>query len=93
MKKIVLTTVFLFFLANSFAQNFKYAFVSDTHVGATTGEEDLRRTVADINQQKDLDFVVLTGDITEMGTNDELKFGKINFIGFKNPVLHYARKS
>ncbi|WP_113635672.1 outer membrane protein assembly factor BamB family protein [Nubsella zeaxanthinifaciens] len=58
------------------AQNFKYAFVTDTHVGTATGEEDLRRTVADINSQKDIDFVVVTGDVTEMGTNEELKLAK-----------------
>jgi outer membrane protein assembly factor BamB/predicted phosphodiesterase len=59
-----------------YAQNFKYAFVTDTHVGTATGEEDLRRTVADINNQKDIDFVVVTGDVTEMGTNEELKLAK-----------------
>lgn len=60
----------------SYAQNFKYAFVTDTHIGTATGEEDLRRTVADINKQTDLDFVIVTGDITEMGTNEELKLAK-----------------
>jgi len=60
----------------SYAQNFKYAFVTDTHVGTATGEEDLRRTVADINSQNDIDFVLVTGDITEMGTNEELKLAR-----------------
>jgi len=58
------------------AQNFKYAFVTDTHVGSPTGEEDLNRTVADLNTLKDIDFVIITGDITEMGTNNELKLAK-----------------
>ncbi len=58
------------------AQNFRYAFVSDTHVGSPSGEADLRRTVADINQTPHIDFVILTGDITEMGTNDELALAK-----------------
>jgi 3',5'-cyclic AMP phosphodiesterase CpdA len=58
------------------AQNFKYAFVTDTHVGSSTGEEDLNRTVADLNGLKDIDFVIITGDITEMGTNNELKLAK-----------------
>lgn len=67
----------LLMIANfSYAQNFKYAFVTDTHVGTATGEEDLRRTVADINAQNDIDFVLVTGDITEMGTNEELKLAK-----------------
>ena len=67
------------------AQNFKYAFVTDTHVGSSTGEEDLRRTVADINELKDIDFIIITGDITEMGTNDELKLAKEILSGLKKP--------
>ncbi len=57
---------------------FRFAFISDTHIGSPNGsaEEDLRRTVRDINSMKDLAFVVLTGDITELGTNDELKLAK-----------------
>lgn len=68
----------LFFLVQltAGAQTFKYAFVTDTHIGMGTGEEDLRRTVADINQQNDLDFVLVTGDITEMGTLAEIKVAK-----------------
>ncbi len=68
--------VLLLIASFSYAQNFKYAFVTDTHVGTATGEEDLRRTVTDINQEKDIDFVLVTGDITEMGTNEELKLAK-----------------
>lgn len=75
MKNLLIAICLL--IANlSYAQNFKYAFVTDTHVGTATGEEDLRRTVADINAQNDIDFVLVTGDITEMGTNDELKLAK-----------------
>lgn len=66
----------LLFINFCFAQNIKYAFVTDTHVGTATGEEDLKRTVADINNQKDIDFVLVTGDVTEMGTNEELKLAK-----------------
>jgi outer membrane protein assembly factor BamB/predicted phosphodiesterase len=58
------------------AQTFRYAFVTDTHVGSPTGEEDLRRTVADINKEKGIDFIVLTGDVTEMGTAQEIKLAK-----------------
>ena len=76
MKKLLLFAITLSISLNVLSQNFKYAHVSDTHVGTATGEEDLRRTVADINRQKDLDFVIITGDITEMGTNDELKLAK-----------------
>ena len=76
MKKSLLLGLFCLIYFNCAAQNFKYAFVTDTHIGTATGEEDLRRTVADINAQKDIDFIIVTGDITEMGTNEELKLAK-----------------
>lgn len=58
--------------------SFRFAFVTDTHIGSPNGaaEEDLRRTVQDINEQKDLAFVLLTGDITELGTQEELLLAK-----------------
>ncbi|RYG20251.1 MAG: metallophosphoesterase [Chitinophagaceae bacterium] len=84
MKKFLLLLLFSFSFS-AFSQDFNYAFISDTHIGATTGEEDLRRTVADINAQKNLDFVVITGDITEMGTNEELKLAKSIFSLLKIP--------
>lgn len=58
------------------AQTFKFAHVTDTHVGGATGEEDLRRTVKDLNTLKDIDFVILSGDITEFGADHELKLAK-----------------
>lgn len=60
------------------APSFRFAFISDTHIAESNGtpEEDLRRTVTDINQQSDLDFVLVTGDITEMGTDAEIRLAK-----------------
>lgn len=59
-------------------QPFRFAFISDTHIGSPSGaaEEDLRRAVADINALEQVDFVVLTGDITELGKNEELLLAK-----------------
>lgn len=56
----------------------RFAFVTDTHIGSPNGtaEEDLRRTVDDINAMSDIAFVVITGDITELGTNEQLKLAK-----------------
>ncbi|RZL57781.1 MAG: metallophosphoesterase, partial [Pedobacter sp.] len=85
MKKIIFTIVCLFFSISIFAQNFKYAFVSDTHIGSANADEDLRRTVADINSQPDLEFIIITGDITEMGTNEELKLAKEILSKLKKP--------
>jgi len=77
--------VFLFTLVAlvSDAQHkpFRFAFLSDTHIGSPNGgaEEDLRRTVRDINAMSDVAFVVITGDITELGTNEELALARSIF--------------
>ncbi|MCJ0743159.1 outer membrane protein assembly factor BamB family protein [Pedobacter montanisoli] len=85
MKKLVLFLILCSVTSLTFAQNFKYAHVTDTHVGTATGEEDLRRTVADINQQDDINFIIITGDITEMGTDEELKLAKTILADLKKP--------
>lgn len=78
--KYILFICSLFISVTLFAQtkNFRFAFISDTHIGSPDGhaEEDLRRTVADINAMNDIAFVVITGDITELGTNVQIKLAK-----------------
>jgi len=61
-----------------FAQNKDLVFVhmSDTHIGSSTGADDLRRTVADINSNDSIQFVVISGDITEFGADHELILAK-----------------
>ncbi len=61
-----------FFLVQVQAQTFRFAHVTDTHIGGSTGAEDLMRTVEDINRQTDIDFVVISGDVTEFGSEEEL---------------------
>jgi outer membrane protein assembly factor BamB/predicted MPP superfamily phosphohydrolase len=60
------------------SQSWKFAHLSDTHVNLTltSSQEDLRRTVRDINANPDLQFVVISGDITEFGADEELKLAK-----------------
>lgn len=55
------------------AQPFTFAHVTDAHVGGSTGAEDLKRTVEDINALGNVDFVVVTGDVTEFGSRPELE--------------------
>ncbi|HEV9038395.1 MAG TPA: PQQ-binding-like beta-propeller repeat protein [Puia sp.] len=56
---------------------FQFAHVSDTHIGgAPTAVDDLRATVRDINDNPDLKFVIITGDITEFGADVELREAK-----------------
>ena len=67
---------FLLVLEPSFAQEFKFAFITDVHIGASTSEEDLQRTVEDLNGLSDIDFALVTGDVTEMGTDEEIAKAK-----------------
>ncbi len=80
MKPFIALLGFLLLCSVSHAQwkPFRFAFLSDTHIGSPNGsaEEDLRRSVADINQMTDIAFVVITGDITELGTDAEIKLAK-----------------
>ena len=75
---LLLSLLLTTFIASGQLASFRFAFVTDTHIGSPNGspEEDLRRTVHDINQQSDLDFVLVTGDITEMGTDEEIRLAK-----------------
>lgn len=79
MKQLLIALLLCTALAGG-AQNriFRFAFISDTHIGSPNGsaEEDLRRTVRDINSMNDVAFVVITGDITELGTPGELRLAK-----------------
>jgi outer membrane protein assembly factor BamB/predicted phosphodiesterase len=68
------------------AQGFKFAHVSDTHVGGSpTAADDLRSTVRDINADTSLKFVIITGDITEFGADEELHLAKSIFDSLNRP--------
>lgn len=87
MKKHLLSAAFLicFFGAHAQWKPFRFAFLSDIHISTADGTpvEDLKRTINDINSMNDIDFVVITGDITELGTNEEIHRAKALFDGLK----------
>jgi len=58
------------------SQSFKFGFVTDTHIGSANSAEDLCRTVQDINADSSLRFVVITGDVTEFGSDNELRLAQ-----------------
>jgi outer membrane protein assembly factor BamB/predicted MPP superfamily phosphohydrolase len=80
MKKIFFVLVLIFFaiLIHAQIKPFRFIHISDTHIGSPDGkaEEDLRRTVRDINEMQGIAFVVITGDITELGTDAQIKLAK-----------------
>ncbi|MFC1483733.1 PQQ-binding-like beta-propeller repeat protein [Candidatus Neomarinimicrobiota bacterium] len=54
----------------------RFAWLSDTHIGAPGADYDLRQVVGDINSLEDLDFAVITGDITEVDIGGNLGLAK-----------------
>lgn len=78
MKKLFSLSAFVFLIQVCIAQDkaLTYVHLSDTHIGSTTGAEDLRRTVHDINSQDSIQFVIITGDITEFGADHEITLAK-----------------
>ena len=55
---------------------FNFVQITDLHVGGSTGAEDLRRTVKELNENDSIQFVIATGDITEFGSAQELSLAK-----------------
>ncbi|RYG23544.1 MAG: metallophosphoesterase, partial [Chitinophagaceae bacterium] len=77
MKNILLFAFSLMLAQFVFSQDaLTFVHLSDTHIGSSTGAEDLRRTVKDINENTAIQFVVITGDITEFGADEEIKLAK-----------------
>jgi outer membrane protein assembly factor BamB/predicted phosphodiesterase len=69
----------------TFAEPLHFAWLSDTHVGSSTGADDLRATISDINAQSNLDFVIVSGDISEFGSDQQLQLAKSIFDDCKIP--------
>ncbi len=67
----------LLFAVSVMAQDFSFAYMTDVHisVGGQT-VEDAKKCMADINKQKGLSFAIFAGDITEFGSDEEIKLAK-----------------
>ncbi len=83
MKILMRNLLFIFvlvILSNSLTgqtlPDFRFALVTDTHIGSETSAEDLRRTVRDINSMDSVAFAIFSGDITEFGSDAELLLAK-----------------
>lgn len=72
MKKFSFLIIVFLFGIFGFAQNYKYALLTDIHIGAPGADNDLRLVVSDINKREGLKFVIITGDVTEKGRASEL---------------------
>jgi 3',5'-cyclic AMP phosphodiesterase CpdA len=89
MKK-ALGRIFLFFflcVGLAFGRNVRFAVISDTHVGSGKAADELRALVAAINGRHDLDYVFVTGDVTEKGRDEEFAEAKKILAALEVPCL------
>lgn len=76
LKKIFLVVLLSCFFSGFSQEKFVFAHISDTHIGGATATEDLELTIADINKNPQIEFVIHTGDVTEFGSDEELYLAK-----------------
>ena len=57
---------------------FSFALLTDTHINISNPRptEDLQRSVADINQNPNIEFVIATGDLSENGDRASIELVK-----------------
>jgi outer membrane protein assembly factor BamB/Icc-related predicted phosphoesterase len=92
-KKILCTLCFfavhITFLNAQPGESFRFALVTDLHVTKTgNAAEDLRNAVKQINASHDIEFVLVTGDLTEEGDRESLLKAKTILDSLK--VRYYA---
>ena len=68
-------------------QSYKFAWISDTHIGAPKAEVELDSVVKAINTFKNISFTIISGDITEKGLNAEFDLAKSILDKLKSPYL------
>ncbi len=72
--------IFLLLCGNSiFSQNFSFAVISDLHIeyNSESSTKDLLKCIESINSTDSLDFVIVSGDITENGDKLSLTKAKL----------------
>jgi len=76
-KNFLFSLLLIFSFSIVYCQSeFQFAHVSDTHIGSHNADEDLRRTVQNINDDSTLQFVIISGDITDFGSDEEFRYAK-----------------
>jgi len=74
--------LFLYFIISAcliFPQGYKYALLSDIKYGSPGSEDELKSIVDNINSRKEIKFVIITGNATQDGKDEQ-------FTGFKKTL-------
>ncbi len=92
MRKFLIIFVFVSFYLSiqsvtDAAGTFRFALFTDLHISAANPlpAEDLQNAVNDVNSIKGIDFVLVTGDITQSGDTTSLKIAKHLLESLKMP--------
>ncbi|MCR5709444.1 MAG: PQQ-binding-like beta-propeller repeat protein [Bacteroidales bacterium] len=88
MKRLLLSLLLLTAAVTAPAQTapVRFAFLTDIHI--TEGSpriDNLRRCIADINSQDDVQFTILGGDITEFGSDSEIALTREMLDSLRHP--------
>ena len=76
-KSILLFLSYILFYSAIYAEEFRFALLTDIHITPKTSSlEDLQNSVNQINTSGDIDFVLVTGDITEEGDRASMTAAK-----------------
>jgi len=73
---LLLSGLLVFSASFGRTEQFRFAWLSDTHIGSPNAAADFEAAVQDINGMPDIAFVILSGDITEMGSDEEFEQAK-----------------
>lgn len=88
MKKLFLFLVLCLMLSPLRGKSFRFALLTDLHLNADTlAYNDLKRSIDQINKTGNLDFVIVSGDVTEEGDRASLK--KVKFLLDQLNVKYY----
>ena len=69
----------------------KFAYMADTHIAeGSSSIADLEACIKDINSNPEIQFSILAGDITEFGSDKEIKLAKSIIDKFEKPYYILA---
>ena len=75
----------LFLTCPCFSRPLKIAFITDTHYGPSLNTSYIERCIDDMNSLDSIDFVLIGGDVSESGTNEQIAGAKSAFDRLRHP--------
>ena len=84
---VLFLAVIAVFSAQAQTAPVRFAYLSDVHItlNGTSHIDNLKRCIADINTQPDIQFTVFGGDLTDFGTDEEFAFTREMFDELVHP--------